>query len=125
MDEKCENCIYFIKNEVSNIMPGNCRYNSPIQPFYNQPSYFPITSSESWCGRFETTNHIETCSLSIDKLELTVRSSNCMREVGIKTIGDLLKISSIDLMKESYNFGKKSRNEVKEILMEKFDINWK
>jgi DNA-directed RNA polymerase subunit alpha len=57
----------------------------------------------------------EKLRLPISELELSVRSSNCLREAGIKTIMDLVKKTE-DEMLSFKNFGKKSLNEIKELL---------
>lgn len=54
----------------------------------------------------------------ISDFELSVRSRNCLRKMKINTIGDLLKISEIELL--SYkNFGETSLQEIKSILQSK------
>jgi DNA-directed RNA polymerase subunit alpha len=58
----------------------------------------------------------EKLRLPISELELSVRSSNCLREASIKTIADLVKRTE-DQMLEFKNFGKKSLTEIKELLM--------
>jgi len=57
----------------------------------------------------------EKLSLPISELELSVRSSNCLREAGIKIIADLVKKGE-DEMLGFKNFGKKSLTEIKELL---------
>ncbi len=54
----------------------------------------------------------------IEELELSVRSSNCLRNASIKTIGDLTKKTK-DEIKKTRNFGKKSLEEIKEKLKER------
>ncbi len=54
---------------------------------------------------------------SVEELELTVRSSNCLKNANIKTIGDLTKKSEEEIAK-TRNFGKKSLAEIKEKLKE-------
>ena len=54
---------------------------------------------------------------SVEELELTVRSSNCLKNAGIKTIGDLAKKTEDEITK-TRNFGKKSLSEIKEKLKE-------
>lgn len=54
---------------------------------------------------------------SVDELELSVRSFNCLKNANIKTIGELVQKSEADILKTK-NFGKKSLNEIKEILAE-------
>ena len=55
--------------------------------------------------------------MSIDELELSVRSSNCLKNANIKTIGELTKKTEDDIAK-TRNFGKKSLTEIKEKLQE-------
>ncbi len=57
----------------------------------------------------------EKLRLPISELELSVRSSNCLREAHIKTISDLVKRTE-DEMLSFKNFGKKSLVEIKELL---------
>ena len=52
----------------------------------------------------------------IDDMELTVRSSNCLRAENIYYIGHLVQLSKEDLLK-NINFGKKSLNEIEEALI--------
>ncbi|MFL5290552.1 MAG: DNA-directed RNA polymerase subunit alpha [Myxococcales bacterium] len=54
---------------------------------------------------------------SVDELELSVRSANCLQNANIKTIGDLVQKSEADMLKTK-NFGRKSLKEIKEILAE-------
>lgn len=55
--------------------------------------------------------------MSIDDLELSARSSNCLRKAGIKTVGEIMKYSVEEMLKFK-NFGLKSLNEVREKLAE-------
>ncbi len=63
----------------------------------------------------EDTALYEKLRLPISELELSVRSSNCLREAGIKTIADLVKRTE-DEMLNFKNFGKKSLTEIQELL---------
>lgn len=54
---------------------------------------------------------------SVDELELSVRSSNCLKTANIKSIADLVTKSEVDMLKYR-NFGRKSLNEIKEVLSE-------
>ena len=56
-------------------------------------------------------------STPVDELELSVRSSNCLKNANIRTIGELTKKTEEDIAK-TRNFGKKSLTEIKEKLME-------
>lgn len=54
---------------------------------------------------------------SVEELELTVRSSNCLKNANIRTIGDLTRKTEEEIAK-TRNFGKKSLSEIKEKLKE-------
>ncbi|NCC63415.1 MAG: DNA-directed RNA polymerase subunit alpha, partial [Spirochaetia bacterium] len=54
---------------------------------------------------------------SVEELELTVRSSNCLKNANIRTIGDLTKKTEEEIAK-TRNFGKKSLSEIKDKLKE-------
>ncbi|MBP9782649.1 MAG: hypothetical protein KBC50_02895 [Candidatus Pacebacteria bacterium] len=66
----------------------------------------PLTSEETFSAE------------SIDRLELTVRTANLLRMENIQTIGDLLKLTEDDLLKIA-NLGRKSLNEIREVLLAK------
>jgi DNA-directed RNA polymerase subunit alpha len=54
---------------------------------------------------------------SVDELELSVRSNNCLKNANIRTIGELVQKTDAEMLK-TRNFGKKSLNEIKSILAE-------
>lgn len=58
---------------------------------------------------------VEHLNRSVDELELSVRSYNCLKNADIKTIGELVQKSEAEMLKTK-NFGRKSLNEIKEIL---------
>jgi DNA-directed RNA polymerase subunit alpha len=51
----------------------------------------------------------------VDELELSVRSANCLKNDNIIYIGDLVQKSEADMLRTP-NFGRKSLNEIKEVL---------
>ncbi len=53
---------------------------------------------------------------SVEELELSVRSANCLKNANIYTIADLVKKSENDML-ETKNFGRKSLNEIKAMLI--------
>ena len=57
----------------------------------------------------------ENLDRSVDELELSVRSYNCLKNADIKTIRDLVQKTEAEMLKTK-NFGRKSLNEIKEIL---------
>jgi len=57
----------------------------------------------------------ESLSRSVDELELSVRSYNCLKNANIRTIGELVQKTEAEMLKTK-NFGRKSLNEIKEIL---------
>jgi DNA-directed RNA polymerase subunit alpha len=54
---------------------------------------------------------------NIDELELSVRSANCLKNAGITLIGELVQNTEAEMLKTK-NFGRKSLNEIKEVLGE-------
>ncbi len=59
----------------------------------------------------------ENLKRSVEELELSVRSYNCLKNADIKTIGELVQKTEAEMLKTK-NFGRKSLNEIKEILSE-------
>jgi len=59
----------------------------------------------------------ENLTRSIEELELSVRSYNCLKNADIKTIADLVQRTEAEMLKTK-NFGRKSLNEIKELLSE-------
>jgi DNA-directed RNA polymerase subunit alpha len=57
----------------------------------------------------------ENLNRSVDELELSVRSYNCLKNANIRTIGELVQKNESEMLK-TRNFGRKSLNEIKEIL---------
>lgn len=55
--------------------------------------------------------------MRVDELELSVRSANCLRAAGIETLKDLVQRSESEMLKYR-NFGRKSLNELNDILRE-------
>lgn len=66
-------------------------------------------------------NVYEYMGKSIDELELSVRSHNCLKNIGVRTIGDLVQKSENEMLKTK-NFGRKSLNEIKEVLQEEMGL---
>ena len=54
---------------------------------------------------------------SVNELELSVRAANCLKNAKIKTIGDLVQKTEGEMLRTK-NFGKKSLNEIKEMLVD-------
>ncbi len=54
---------------------------------------------------------------SVNELELSVRAANCLRNANIRYIGELVQKTEQEMLKTK-NFGRKSLNEIKEILQE-------
>ena len=59
----------------------------------------------------------EVSSKTVDELGLSIRSLNCLKRAGIKTLGELMHLTEDDLMRMK-NFGSKSLDEIKEKLVE-------
>lgn len=54
---------------------------------------------------------------TVEELELSVRSANCLKNAGIRLIGELVGRTEADMLK-TQNFGRKSLNEIKDILVD-------
>lgn len=54
---------------------------------------------------------------SVDELELSVRAANCLKKANIKYIGELVQKTENEMLKTK-NFGRKSLNEIKEVLID-------
>lgn len=70
----------------------------------------PVTISEA-----EREQWWEKLGKSVDEMELSVRSYNCLKNANIRTIGELVQKTESEMLKTK-NFGRKSLNEIKEIL---------
>jgi len=64
-------------------------------------------------GEFSSMN--DNLFKNVDELELSVRSYNCLKNANIKTIAELVQKTEPEMLKTK-NFGRKSLNEIKEIL---------
>jgi DNA-directed RNA polymerase subunit alpha len=71
------------------------------------------TSASSEASKPEIRN--ENLNRSVEELELSVRSYNCLKNANIQTIGELVQKTEAEMLKTK-NFGRKSLNEIKEIL---------
>jgi len=58
---------------------------------------------------------MEILNRSVEELELSVRSYNCLKNANIQTIGELVQKTEAEMLRTK-NFGRKSLNEIKEIL---------
>lgn len=65
----------------------------------------------------EGTRINENLYRSVEELELSVRSANCLKNAQINMIGELVQKSEAEMLK-TQNFGRKSLNEIKDILAE-------
>jgi DNA-directed RNA polymerase subunit alpha len=75
-----------------------------------ESSETPVTISDADREAF-----YEKLGKSVDELELSVRSYNCLKNANIRTIGELVQKTESEMLKTK-NFGRKSLNEIKEIL---------
>ncbi|MFW6052551.1 MAG: DNA-directed RNA polymerase subunit alpha [Desulfosalsimonas sp.] len=72
----------------------------------------PEESEEEAAPRFNPNLYLD-----VDELELSVRSANCLRNANIRKIYQLVKKTENEMLKTK-NFGRKSLNEIKELLAE-------
>lgn len=73
----------------------------------------PETSEEP--GERAMDKMSEQLNRSVEELELSVRSYNCLKNANIQTIGELVQRTEAEMLRTK-NFGRKSLNEIKEIL---------
>lgn len=74
-------------------------------------------SGDSHSGTNENGELNEHLFKSIDDLELSVRATNCLRSANIATVGELVQKSEQDMLKTK-NFGRKSLDEIKSVLLD-------
>jgi len=60
---------------------------------------------------------VDYLNKTVDELELSVRSANCLHNAEIRFIGELVQKSESEMLKTK-NFGRKSLNEIKDLLLE-------
>ena len=74
-------------------------------------------SDESGLGTSDSGECNENLFKSIDELELSVRATNCLRSANVALVGELVQRSENEMLKTK-NFGKKSLDEIKNVLLE-------
>jgi len=80
--------------------------------FENIPEDAPNTEKDEEKERLR-----ELLERTVDELELSVRSHNCLKNANIRTLGELVQKTESEILKTK-NFGRKSLNEIKEILQQ-------
>ena len=84
----------------------------------DQLSIFVNFEEPEAAGRQEEDDGLEFNPLllkKVDELELSVRSANCLKNDNIVYIGDLIQKTEAEMLRTP-NFGRKSLNEIKEVL---------
>ena len=71
--------------------------------------------AEEVTGEVQHDAVMEHLNKSVEELELSVRSYNCLKNASIRTISELVRKTEAEMLKTK-NFGRKSLNEIKEIL---------
>src|SRR5450432_1243494 len=77
--------------------------------FEEEPEIVDTTATESR-GKSN-----EILTRSVEEMELSVRSYNCLKNANIQTLGDLIQKTESEMLRTK-NFGRKSLNEIREIL---------
>jgi DNA-directed RNA polymerase subunit alpha len=80
---------------------------------FDDTQYEHIVEKEEKEEQEEVVN--ENLYKTVDELELSVRSMNCLEKAGIKYIGDLVVRTEHEMLKQK-NFGRKSLQEIKDTL---------
>lgn len=98
--------------QAANILNGHISLFSLVQEEES-------LSAEETVGAERNENTVdlnENLFKSVDELELSVRASNCLKNADIRTIADLVQKTENEMLRGK-NFGRKSLNEIKEILV--------
>lgn len=80
-----------------------CEERTEIKEVENEPVEITVNSINEYLNK------------NIDDLELSVRAYNCLKNAGIKNIRELVQKTEYEMLKTK-NFGRKSLNEIKELL---------
>ena len=83
-----------------------------LQLFINFEEPRPVVAQEAVAGDLPFNRNLLR---KVDELELSVRSANCLKNDNIVYIGDLVQKSESEMLRTP-NFGRKSLNEIKEVL---------
>lgn len=75
-----------------------------------------LDSSDDLIGDADARVIAQKLLLKVEDLELSVRSSNCLRQAGIHTIAELVRFKESDMLKHK-NFGRKSLVELNDLLV--------
>lgn len=86
-----------------------------LDPFVDYDENYIEFEKDEKEKRDENEELKKTLNMSINEIELSVRAANCVAAANIKTIGELVQKTEAEMLKYR-NFGKKSLNEIKEIL---------
>ncbi len=79
---------------------------------FEEPSEVPQAAEQALPAELN-----ENLFRTVDELELSVRSANCLQNADLRFIGELVQKSEAEMLKTK-NFGRKSLNEIKELLAE-------
>jgi len=82
---------------------------------FTDPDLYAIEFEEDIETEDQEDKLLKLLNMPINEIELSVRSSNCIKSANIQTIGDLVRRSEMEMLKYR-NFGKKSLEEIKGIL---------
>ena len=83
--------------------------------FINFEEDIPLLSSPT--EEHQSAGQNDNFSRTVDELELSVRSANCLKNANIFYIGELVQKTESEMLRTK-NFGRKSLNEIKEVLTE-------
>lgn len=99
-----ENAVAYAAKILKEQMNPFINFDEEKEPDYDEEN------GEDADGKFN-----ENIYRSVDELELSVRSSNCLKNARIHTIYQLVQKTDSEMLKTK-NFGRKSLNEIKEVL---------
>ncbi len=83
--------------------------------------YWSLTSKlDEWHMNTEINDPVPLME-KVEDLQLSVRSAQCLQNAGITYVYQILKMSETDMLRGIKNLGRKSLNEIKEVLKEKYN----
>jgi hypothetical protein len=96
-----------LRERIAKLEADNARLSKLVEGFLsNLASFWGIRDASATDSRL---------NVSIDTMELTIRSANCLKAENINTIDELVAKTEMELLKTP-NLGRKSLNEIKEVL---------
>ena len=99
------------------VSPGDCFYDAAAQDMQSACGAFLEDPGSIGDEPVDGEEFNDSLFKRVDELDLSVRSANCLQNAGIEFVWQLVEKTEAEMLKTK-NFGRKSLNEIKEILSE-------